>query len=327
MPFSDALSRFTVLPENRSAHRAVARLAAARARRADFPLLVLHGPPGSGKSHLVGGLVERVARAVPDGTVQTLAAAELGRTSMMPPVERQPAVRDAGGCDLLVLEDVQHWPAGAADELAAILDRRQARRKPTVVTGVRGPADLDLPTRLTSRLAGGLVVGIAPLGPAGRAQLAQALCSAHELRVTEDVISWLAQDPGGARPILGNISRLGVLAKLHPPPLSMAVVAAELVAPPGPDVSPLDRIATAVAKRHRVGVKVMRGKSRMANVVWPRQVAMTAARAAGLTLAEIGRYFGGRDHTTVLHACEKVVGRATTDAGLAQELRDLESLS
>jgi chromosomal replication initiator protein len=323
---SDALTRFTSLPENRSAHEAVARLAAAFVGRGDFPLLVLHGPPGSGKSHLVAGLIERVVQTIPDVTAQTAAAAELGRTLLMPPAERQPTVRDLGGCDLLAVEDLQHLPPGAADDLAAILDRRQARRKPTVVTAVRGPADLGLPARLTDRLAGGLVVGIAPLGPASRVQLAQALCSAHEIRVTEEVISWLAQDPGGGRPILGNITRLGALAKLHPPPLSMRVVTAELVAPPVTDGSALDRIATEVAARYRVGVKALKGQSRVANVVWPRQVAMYAARAAGLSLAEIGRYFGGRDHTTVLHACEKVADRLANDPGLGQELRDLGSM-
>ena len=127
--------------------------------------------------------------------------------------------------------------------------------------------------------------------------------------------------------MLGNISRLGALAKMHPPPLSMRVVTAELVAPPVADESPLDRIATEVATRYRVGVKALRGPSRVANVVWPRQVAMYAARAAGLSLAEIGRYFGGRDHTTVLHACEKVAGRLEKDVGLNQELRDLGALS
>src|SRR6478752_1004750 len=225
--------RFVPLPENRSAHQAVERLAAAAARGADFPVLFLHGSPGSGKSHLASTLIESVAQSDPPRTAQTLAAAELGRDLLQAPTERRAVAREAVGCDLLVIEDVQHLPPAAGDELAAILDRRQARRRGTLVTAVRGPAELRHPARLSSRLAGGLVVGIPPLGESSRRQLAAALCEDRQLRVTDDVVGWLARDPGGARPILGGIAHLESLAKLHPPPLTLAVVTAEL--PPAPD--------------------------------------------------------------------------------------------
>src|SRR5262249_30870450 len=149
-------------------------------------------------------------------TAQTAAAAELGRDLLQPPIERRVVAREAVGCDLLVIEDVQHLPPAAGDELAAIFDRRQARQRPTVVTAVRGPAELGHPARLASRLGGGLVVGILPLGESSRRQLATALCDDRGLKVTDDVIAWLARDPGGARPILGGIAHLEALARLHP---------------------------------------------------------------------------------------------------------------
>src|SRR5262245_20209301 len=110
--------RFVALPENRSAAEAVGRLAGP----ADPALLFVHGPPGSGKSHLASTLIERVAQAQPPRTAQTFAAAELGRTLTQPIVERRETTREAVGCDVLVLEDVQHLPPAAGDELAAILD-------------------------------------------------------------------------------------------------------------------------------------------------------------------------------------------------------------
>jgi chromosomal replication initiator protein len=316
--------RFVPLPENRSARQAVDRLAEAARRGADFPLLFLHGPPGSGKSHLAATLVESVAQGEPPRTAQTVAAAEIGRDLLQLPTDRRAVAREAVGCDLLVIEDVQHLPPAAGDELAAILDRRQARRRATLVTAVRGPAELSLPARLTSRLAGGLVVGIPPLGEASRRQLAGALCEDRRLKVTDDVIGWLARDPGGARPILGRIAHLEALAKLHPPPLTLAVVTAELPAVPD-DESPLERIAARVAERHRVSVKALRGSSRVRNVAWARQVAMSVARAAGFSFPQIGAYFG-RDHSTVMHSCAKVAELAAGDAGLANELDELRAL-
>src|SRR5947209_3221080 len=173
--------RFVPLPENRSAGQAVDRLTEAVARGAEFPLVYLHGPPGSGKSHQANTLIERVAQG--ERSAQTLAAAELGRELLRPPVERREVSREAVGTDLLVIEDVQHLPPAAGGELAAILDRRQARRRATLVTAVRGPAELEHASRLTSRLAGGLVVGIPPLSEPSRRQLAAALCADRQLKV------------------------------------------------------------------------------------------------------------------------------------------------
>jgi chromosomal replication initiator protein len=317
----DALSRFIPLPENRSALRAVERLATG----AEFPLLFLHGPPGSGKSHLAGGLIERFTRTDPARTAQSAAAAELGRSLLQMPQDRQPVIRETAGCDLLVVEDVQHLPPAAADELAYILDHRQARRMPTVVTAVRGPADLRAPARLNSRFVGGLVVGIAPLGEASRRDLAVRLCAERGLPIAEDLLGWLARDPGGARPILGAIARLEALAKQHPV-LTLPVVMDQL-----PDLvedeSPLARLTARVAARFKVAEKALRGPSRVKNVVWPRQVAMYVARQAGFSLPVIGAYFGGRDHTTVMHSCDKVAQAAAEDMQLARELMDLRAAS
>ncbi|HKB04872.1 MAG TPA: helix-turn-helix domain-containing protein [Gemmataceae bacterium] len=320
----DALARFVPLAENRSAHRAVEQLASAIGQGTEFPLLVLHGPPGSGKSHLAAGLIERVTQTHPTATAQTVAAAEFGRSLLQKPQDRQPVLREAIAVDLLVLEDVQHLPPAAGDDVAYVLDQRQARRKATVVTSSCGPAELDASPRLASRLVGGLVVGIQPLSEPSRRELATRLCAERGLNVAYDVLGWLARDPGGVRPILGGIARLEALAKLHPPPLTLAVVMAEAPDPESDD-SALDRLVTRVAGRFRVPAKALRGRSRERHVVWPRQLAMYVARHAGYSLPAIGAYFGGRDHTTVMHSCDKVARAAADDSRLAQELRDFHA--
>lgn len=317
-----ALDRFVQLPENRSAFQAVVRLAST----SESPLVFLHGPPGSGKSHLIHALVEQFTQTDATKTAQVLAAAEVGRSLMQQPLERRAVSREAIGCDLLAIEDIQHLQLGAGDEIAHILDRRMARRKPTAITGVRGPAELEVTSRLASRLVGGLVVGIQPLGEASRRELAAALCRERKLHVTDDVVAWLSRDPGGARPILGGIAQLEVLAKLHPPPLTMAHVSTDLTAMPLSDESPLDKLVARVATKFGVDARAIRGPSRQRNIVWPRQVAMFVARQAGYSLPQIGEYFGGRDHTTVMHSCEKVSMAREEDLGLAQELRDLGAM-
>ena len=315
-----SLDYFVQLPENRSAYAAMKRLGSG----ANLPLLVLHGPPGSGKSHLVQSFAVHVTQSDPAKTIQVHPAAELGRALLRPALERREVSRDAIACDLLVIEDLQHLPVAAGDAIAHILDRRQARRRPTVVTAVRGPADIETSPRLASRLTGGLVVAIQPLSESSRRLLATSLCRERDLQVDDDVIAWLARDPGGARPILGSIARLEVLAQKHPPPLTLAQVTKGLPATFEPS-SPLYRFAAAVASRFHIDTRSLRGPSRSKNIAWPRQVAMYVARQAGYSFPQIGAYFGNRDHTTAMHSCDKVTRLIANDVALAQEIRDLQT--
>src|SRR5262245_48309895 len=271
-----SLDDFLQLPENRSAFAAIKRLASS----SNLPLLVLHGPPGAGKSHLVEALVNQVTQADPATTVRTLAAAELGRSLLQPALERREISRDAIACDMLVIEDLQHLKAAAGDAVAHILDRRQSRRRPTLVTAVRGPGELDASPRLASRLTGGLVVGIQPLTQSSRRSLAADLCRQRSLKVEDAVIRWLARDPGGARPILGSIARLEALARSHPPPLTLALVTREL--PTTVHASaPLEHLVSVVARRFQIEARSLLGASRLKNIAWPRQIAMYVARQAG----------------------------------------------
>jgi chromosomal replication initiator protein len=316
----ESLDRFVPLPENRAAFDAAVRFGP----HSSLPLLFFHGPPGAGKSHLVQAIVERLTRKNPSTTVQVLAAAEFGRTLMLPPLEKQGAIREAIACDLLAIDDLQHLPGAAANELAQILDRRQRRRGMTVLTAGRGPAELEVSARLTSRLVGGLVIGITPLSAISRRQLAAALCRERRLRLADEVIDWLAQDPGGARPILGRIAQLEQLARLHPAPLTLDIVRSALNFAEGEE-SPFDRVVAAVCTHFGVDARALCGPSRQRHIVWPRQVAMYLAREAGLSYPQIGVHFGGRDHTTVMHSCEKVAKAAGINAALRRELSELQN--
>ena len=321
---TDALARFVQLPENRAAFRAIEQFAEAVVREIDSPLLFLHGPTGSGKSHLIAGLIERATLGESSRTAQMLSAAEFGRVLLQAPLLRSEDSREALASDLLVIEDVQHMPPAAGDELASILDRRQARRKAVVVTASRSSAELNCSSRLAGRLAGGLSVAIQPLSEPSRRELGVALCRERKLKVADDVVAWLARDPGGARPILGDIARLVQLSKAHKPPLTLAVVTKELPVPAA-DQSPMARIVELVAERSRLSPKALVGPSRVANIAQARHLAMYLARQTGVTLVEIGRHFGGRDHTTVMHGCEKIEAAIAKDPRLGQQVRDLRS--
>jgi chromosomal replication initiator protein len=313
-------ARFVPLPENRAALRAVQDLAAdLAAGRPRLPSpLFLHGPAGTGKTHLASALVADAIRQTPGLAVAVLTVHDL---------ESDEAVSAARRSDLLVLEDVQHAAARHEVALEQLLDHCRARQKPVVCTATDGPGQLrHLSARLTSRLAAGLVVGLAPLQAPSRLALLQAKAQRRQLAVHPDVLAWLAEQLTGGRQLDGALTRLETLARLHAGPLDVATVAAHFRDEVEATRPTVERIAERVGGYFQVGTRQLQSRRRARHVLLPRQVGMYLARQlTDLSLGQIGAYFGGRDHSTVLHACRKVEAALTNNASLGGAVRQLQA--
>jgi len=318
------LPGFQILPENRSATRAVTMLARAvlLGKRPTVCPLVLHGPPGTGKSRLAAAALGALAAGTEVVTARAVVAGELAR----PDDDSGFADRDLQICDFLVVEDVQHLPERAADAMCDLIDRRAVRRKALIITASTGPAGLThLPRRLTSRLAAGLVVQLEPLGVASRRAILEA--HAKDVRLTADALDWLAGQNGGLRAGLGLLQNLAQVARDFPGPLDRAAVE-QILAGTGQPTSRGTNLATIIKRvcaAFGVTQKELLGTSRLRSVLVPRQVAMYLARElTGLSLPRIAATFA-RDHTTVLHACRKVEEATRVDLKLAATLKQLQS--
>lgn len=315
----DTWAGLLVVPENRSAVRASERLAAAFRKEACGPRfarpLVFHGPTGCGKSALVRGLISQVISSDPPRTVQIVAAGELPREP-----EELASLR---AVDLLAIEDVQHLKSADVGPLLSLLDVRSTRRMPTVFTASAGPAVLELPRRMTSRLAAGLVVRLDVFGLASRVQFATSHAAAQSVRLSKEAVKWVARTADGLRHLSGMIDTLRAAGSTGKGVLSASAVR-ELLASPLPPTPQLERITRTVASAFRVKVKELLGPSRLRTVLLPRQVAMYLGReVAKLPLTVIGKHFGGRDHTTVMNAVRKVAEAMKTDEELAGRVREL----
>lgn len=324
---------FVALPENRSALAAAKTLSKAllAGRQPPVNTIVLHGPPGVGKTLLTNTLLQNLTEGPEVITARTLAVGDLARTVAADRTGPGFDDRDLTTCDVLILEDAQMLPAREADAFGELLDRRASRRKATIITSNVGPAAFKhLPRKLTSRLAAGLVIQLESLSFASRRTLLEVTAEARKLRLAPAALDWLAEQStgGGVRPLLGLLGSLAQAARAFPGPLDLAAIRDILAATGQPEATKADvpRIVKQVAAAYGITRKELLGPSRLRRVLVPRQVAMYLARElSGLSLPRLGTAFGGRDHTTVLHACRKVEADTSTDANLAGMVRQLRS--
>jgi chromosomal replication initiator protein len=299
---------FLVLPENRSGVRALRRLVGVtlNGKRSSFCPLVLHGPPGTGKTHLTSTALKVIARDVGGITARSVSAGDLSR----PGGEEGFADRGLQTCDFLVLEDIQHLSSRASDAACDLIDYRAARRKTFVVTANSGPAGLfHLPRRLTSRLSSGLVVQLNHQGIRSRRIILKAAAKSSKTAFSPDALEWLIEQSDGLRAALGLLQNLTQIAPKFPGPLERKIIEQILTERGQSNWARNDpqQIVKRVAIAFNITEKELLGDCRLRNVLLPRQVAMYLMRElTKLSLPRIGAFFAGRDHTTVLHACRKV---------------------
>ncbi len=323
------LANWIALAETDSARLAVERVADCvcerRSRRTINPLF-LYGPAGAGKSHLVSALLAEVIRRAPDLQTALLAAGDFEALVLAEgDGEERKAARRA---DLLIVEDVQHLPARVEETFVHMMDRGLARGQQLVFTALTGPAQLHhLPARVTSRLGSGLVVGLAALSPDSRRTFLQECVKRRNLNVAADVLAWLVENlPGSARQLEGAAARLAELARLHGQTPSMETLATHFGAEASAKRATVERIAQGVGRYFQVEPRQLQARSRTRGTLLPRQIGMYLARQlTEMSLQQIGAYFGGRDHSTVLHACRKVEKALANDVRLSGAVRSISS--
>ncbi len=314
------------VPENRSALIAAQTHGgwhgSGRSRRRDGPNpLFLHGPVGSGKTHLASALADKWIRCEPTGVVTMLAAADWNALAAHEPPESDTVFYAVRHSDVFVLEDLQHLSPTGAVALVRIVDELLDRGVALVFTATVGPRRLGFSERLTSRLAGGLVVGLESLQAPSRLAVLQDKAQRRQLAASQAVLAWLAEHMRGGRQLDGAIVRLETLTRESRLPLNLESVANHFEQIPKPS---LERIAQKVGAFFGIDLRQLRSARRRRHILLPRQICMYLARQlSGLTLEKIGAYFGGRDHTTVLHACRKVERDMRSDVVFSGSVRQL----
>lgn len=291
--------------------------------------LVLHGPSGTGKSHLCEALIAEWQRRMPASVVAHLGASEFAeRFADAVEDDRIETFRSQlREADLFVLENVGKLATKptAQRELLYTLDALEARGARVVATFDASPQRLDtLLPGLVGRLSGGVVVALVPPSVASRRAILERLVKLRGIEIEEKALDLLAGDVEKTVPELrGILTTLHALAaqefaenvksrtdaSIDTPFVRRYLEQRSEAAAPA-----LKAIAEQSARRYGLTVADLKSGSRRRTVVAARDTAIfLARRLTTKSLQEIGDFFGGRDHTTILHSCRKLEQTSESD--------------
>jgi chromosomal replication initiator protein len=329
---------FVVGRSNTLAHAAAKQVATSRrGEPLMFNPLYIHAAVGLGKTHLLQA-ISWAGSASGDRKMLYLTAERFmyGFVSALRTQTTLAFKEAVRAIDVLVIDDLQFLQGRSTQaEFCHTLNTLIDAGRQVVIASDRPPADLEsLDDRVRSRLAGGLVVEIGSLGEELRLEILKSRIGAARLHhpsfeVPAPVLSFIAKSvTHNGRDLEGAINRLLAHNKLSGQPVTLEMAEREmrdLIRPAEPKRVRIEDIQRIVARQYNVSRSDLLSSRRTANVVRPRQVAMYLAKVLTLrSLPEIGRRFGGRDHTTVLHAVRKIENLAGTDTALAEEIEALK---
>lgn len=309
---------FVVGRSNALAHAAGERVARHDGQGALYNPLYLHAGVGLGKTHLlhaIGHSARESGRRVIYLTADRFMYGFVNALKTQNALAFKERLR---AIDLLILDDVQFIQGKSIQaEFGHTLNALIDAGRQVVVASDRPPAELEsLEERVRSRLAGGLVVEIGTLDEQLRtsilsARLAAVQVSHPSFEVSPTVATYVARSiTANGRDLEGAVNRLLAHATLTGAVVTMETAEAairDLVKNREPKRIKIEDIQKLVASRYNVSRSDILSERRTAAVVKPRQIAMYLSKVLTLrSLPEIGRRFGGRDHTTVLHAVRKI---------------------
>ncbi len=323
---------FVVGPSNKLAHAAA--LAVANKETTLYNPLFLYGDSGLGKTHLLYAIMNRAIKNDPKCKVvfvrtrdfmnELIEAIRSGHN-----VEFRDKYRKA---DLFLMDDIQAIGGtnSSQDECFHTFNTLHEAHKQMVFASDRPPSEVPLLTdRMRTRFESGLIVDIQKPDFETRVAIIQKKSTQVGLNLSDDVTKYVAANvTANVRQIEGAIKKLRAYNDMMHLDITVSVVSNEIKGmylDKQDDYGPTpDKIIEETAKFYELSVKDLTGKRRTKDVVLARQVAMYQIRNyTTLSLNEIGKFFGGRDHTTVLSSVQKIEQEANNSPAFAKDLKKL----
>jgi chromosomal replication initiator protein len=308
-----SFDRFVVGKANQMAHAAAQHVAANPGQ--SYNPLFLYGGVGLGKTHLAHAVGNAVLTDRPNARIRYIHANQF-IADVVASYRRQTFdafKRYYHGLDLLLIDDIQFFAdkKRTQEELFYAFEALVANRSQIILTSDTYPKDLaDIEIRLVSRFSAGLITAIDPPELEMRVAILHEKAKTLAIVLQEDVAFYIAKNlRSNVRELEGALHKLLAYSRFQNShiTLEMAKVALRDVISGPRGILSVEMIQKVVADYYKVKVSDLYGKRRLASFVLPRQVAMFLCKElTQKSLPDIGESFGGRDHTTVLHAVRKI---------------------
>ncbi len=320
---------FVVGPNNRLA-QAAAQAVAENPATAYNPLF-LYGGVGLGKTHLLHAIGNACQER---GLYVLYVSSEEFTNDLINAIRTHttPAFREKyRSADLLLIDDIQ-FIAGkesTQEEFFHTFNTLHGQNKQIILSSDRPPKSLfTLEERLRSRFEWGLTADIQPPDFETRLAILRAKSERLAWKVPSDIMDFIARRvQSNIRELEGALNRIVAFAELSGMDLTLQLANSALadLLPQRTDVRP-DAVVDVVARTFNLSVDRLLSAERSREVALPRQIAMFLMRETNISLPQIGQALGGRDHTTVMYACEKVADLLQNDERLKRQVAQMRNL-
>ncbi|WP_208587157.1 chromosomal replication initiator protein DnaA [Gracilibacillus suaedae] len=323
---------FVIGSGNRFAH--AASLAVAEAPAKAYNPLFIYGGVGLGKTHLMHAIGHYVLDHNPTAKVVYLSS-EKFTNEFINSIRDNKAVNFRNkyrNVDVLLIDDIQ-FLAGkeqTQEEFFHTFNTLHEENKQIIISSDRPPKEIPtLEDRLRSRFEWGLITDITPPDLETRIAILRKKAKAEGLDIPNEVMLYIAnQIDTNIRELEGALIRVVAYSSLINQDIDASLAAEalkDIIPSSRPKVITIQHIQEEVGKRYNVKLEEFSAKKRTKSIAFPRQIAMYLSRElTDFSLPKIGEEFGGRDHTTVIHAHEKISKLMGTDELLSKEIEEIK---
>lgn len=324
---------FVIGKGNQMAHAAA--LVVAEDPGSIYNPLFFYGGVGLGKTHLMHAIGHQMLQSQPNAKVKYVSS-ETFANDFINSIQNKTAEefrQEYRNVDLLLVDDIQFFAEKEAtqEEFFHTFNALYNEGKQIVLTSDRLPNEIPkLQERLVSRFAWGLSVDITPPDLETRTAILRKKAAAERIEIPDDTLSYIAgQIDSNIRELEGALVRVQAFAAMNSEDISTSLAADALKTLKSgkghPQLSIL-QIQEEVAKYYHIQLKDLKGKKRVKSIVVPRQIAMYLARElTDNSLPKIGAEFGGKDHTTVIHAHEKIQQLMDSSVSMQNEVSEIKN--